>query len=124
LIIADFDKKEVQNNIVVLPPALLGSRMLKRIPNAATAVCSGWMQIRGNRRWRGVDAGFVISDHADWDGLLQTIKETEAEKVYVTHGYQAVLSKYLNEQGIYAKELNTLYGEEELSKSEETIAAE
>ena len=98
--------------------------MLKRIPNAATAICSGWMQIRGNRRWRGADAGFVISDHADWDGLLQTIKETEAEKVYVTHGYQAVLSKYLNEQGIYAKELNTLYGEEELSKSEETIAAE
>ena len=124
LITADFDKKEVQNNIVVLPPALLGSRMLKRIPNAATAICSGWMQIRGNRRWRGADAGFVISDHADWDGLLQTIKETEAEKVYVTHGYQAVLSKYLNEQGIYAKELNTLYGEEELSKSEETIAAE
>ncbi len=123
LIMADFDKKKVQNNIVILPPALLGSRMLKRIPNAATAICSGWMQIRGNRRWRGVDAGFVISDHADWDGLLQTIKETEAEKVYVTHGYQAVLSKYLNEKGIYAKELNTLYGEEELSKSEEAIEA-
>ncbi|MAD96307.1 MAG: DNA ligase-associated DEXH box helicase [Flavobacteriaceae bacterium] len=123
LIMADFDKKKVQNKIVVLPPALLGSRMLKRIPNAATAICSGWMQIRGNRRWRGVDAGFVISDHADWDGLLQTIKETEAEKVYVTHGYQAVLSKYLNEKGIYAKELNTLYGEEELSKSEEAIEA-
>lgn len=114
----DFDRKEIQNKIVILPPALLGSKMLKRIPNAATAICSGWMHIRGNRRWKGVDAGFAVSDHADWDGLLEAVKATEAEKVYVTHGSQAVFSKYLNEIGIEAHELKTEYGEDELAKQD------
>ena len=118
LIKSDFNKKEIQNKIVILPPALLGSKLLKRIPNAATAICSGWMHIRGNRRWKGVDAGFAVSDHADWDGLLEAVKATEAEKVYVTHGSQAVFSKYLNEIGIEAHELKTEYGEDELAKQD------
>ena len=54
-----------------------------------------------------------MSDHADWDGLLQAIKETGAEKVYVTHGYQSVFSRYLNEQGIWSAEVKTEYGDEE-----------
>ena len=119
LLTADFKKIEIQNKIVILPPALLGSKMIKKIPNAATAICSGWMQIRGNRRWKGVDAGFAVSDHADWDGLLSAVKATEAEKVYVTHGSQAVFSKYLNEIGIEAHELKTEFGEDELETSEQ-----
>lgn len=119
LITEDFKKDKVQNNIVILPPALLGSKLLKRIPNAATAICSGWMHIRGNRRWKGVDAGFAVSDHADWDGLLSAIKITEAEKVYVTHGSQAVFSKYLNEIGVEAYELKTEFGEEEIENSDQ-----
>jgi putative mRNA 3-end processing factor len=116
----DFKKADIQNKIIILPPALLGSRMLKKIPNAATAICSGWMHIRGNRRWKGVDAGFSISDHADWDGLLEAVKATGAEKVHVTHGSQAVFSKYLNEIGIEAYELKTEFGEDEFAKDEET----
>ena len=100
--------------------AVQGSRMIKKIPNAATAICSGWMHIRGNRRWKGVDAGFSISDHADWDGLLEAVKATGAEKVHVTHGSQAVFSKYLNEIGIEAYELKTEFGEDEFAKDEET----
>lgn len=119
LLTADFKKTEIQNKIVILPPALLGSKMIKKIPNAATAICSGWMQIRGNRRWKGVDAGFAVSDHADWDGLLSAVKATEAEKVYVTHGSQAVFSKYLNEIGIEAHELKTEFGEDEIETSEQ-----
>ncbi|RCS27829.1 ligase-associated DNA damage response exonuclease [Polaribacter sp. WD7] len=119
LITNDFKKDAIQNKIVILPPALLGSKLLKRIPNAATAICSGWMHIRGNRRWKGVDAGFAVSDHADWDGLLSAVKATEAEKVYVTHGSQAVFSKYLNEIGIEAHELKTEFGEDELAQKEE-----
>ncbi|MFC4268123.1 ligase-associated DNA damage response exonuclease [Polaribacter marinivivus] len=119
LLTADFKKIEIQNKIVILPPALLGSKMIKKIPNAATAICSGWMQIRGNRRWKGVDAGFAVSDHADWDGLLSAVKATEAEKVYVTHGSQAVFSKYLNEIGIEAHELKTEFGEDELETAEQ-----
>lgn len=123
LLTGDFDKATIQNKIVILPPSLLGSRMLKRIPNAATAVCSGWMQIRGNRRWKAVDAGFPVSDHADWDGLLSAVKATEAEKVYVTHGSQAIFSKYLNEIGIPSAEVKTEYGEEQLNDVETTETA-
>jgi len=118
LITSDFKKENVQRKIVILPPALLGSKLIKKIPNAATAICSGWMHIRGNRRWKGVDAGFAVSDHADWEGLLQAVKATEAEKVYVTHGSQAVFSKYLNEIGIEAHELKTEFGDEEIANKE------
>ena len=72
------------------------------------------MQVRGNVRRRNVDAGFALSDHADWNGLLQTIKATGAEKVFVTHGFQAVLTRYLSEQGINAAEVKTAFGEEGL----------
>jgi len=113
LLTYDFKKEDVQNRIVILPPGLLGSKLIKKIPNAATAICSGWMQIRGNRRWQAVDAGFAVSDHADWNGLLSAVKASEAEKVYVTHGSQATFSKYLNEIGILSAEVKTEYGTEE-----------
>jgi putative mRNA 3-end processing factor len=116
----DSDKKDIQNKIFIVPPALLGSNMIKRIPNAATAICSGWMQIRGKRRWQSVDAGFPVSDHADWDGLLTAVKATEAEKVYVTHGSQATFSKYLNDIGIPSEEVLTEYGYNEDESSEES----
>ena len=116
LLTYDFKKEDLQNKIVIMPPGLLGSRLLKKIPNAATAICSGWMQIRGNRRWQAVDAGFAVSDHADWNGLLSAVKATEAEKVYVTHGSQATFSKYLNDIGIPAAEVKTEYGSDEDDK--------
>lgn len=106
-------KSEMQGATVIVPPALLDSNVIKKIPNAALAICSGWMQVRGSRRWRSADAGFAISDHADWDGLLQAVKETEAEKVYVTHGFTDVFSKYLNEIGIEAEAISTRFGGEE-----------
>ena len=117
LLAYDFKKEAVQNKIVIMPPGLLGSKLLKKIPNAATAICSGWMQIRGNRRWQAVDAGFALSDHADWNGLLFAVKASEAEKVYVTHGSQATFSKYLNEIGIPSAEVKTEYGADEDDKN-------
>jgi putative mRNA 3-end processing factor len=106
-------KSETQNQIVILPPALLGTNLIKKLPNASVAICSGWMQVRGSRRWQAADAGFAVSDHADWSGLLSAIKATEAEKVYVTHGSTATFSKYLNEIGIESAEVATQYGKED-----------
>jgi hypothetical protein len=60
-----------------------------------------------------VDAGFILSDHADWDGLIRACKGTEAECVYTTHGFQSVFTRYLNEQGIASKEVKTEYGDDE-----------
>jgi putative mRNA 3-end processing factor len=113
LINMEMNKAEVQNNIVILPPALLGTNLVKKIPNASVAICSGWMQVRGSRRWQAADAGFAMSDHADWNGLLNAIKATGAQKVFVTHGSTATFSKYLNEIGIEAAEVDTQYGKED-----------
>ena len=115
------DKKHLDGKIVLLPPALVDNPSLKKIPNLAYAICSGWMQVRGARRWRSADNGFAISDHADWNGLLTAIKATEAEKVYVTHGQTEIFSRYLNEIGIPAAEVQTQFGEDEESPEQETV---
>ncbi len=105
--------QHVNKGIVIVPPSLVDTAILKKIPNMVYAICSGWMQVRGARRWRSADAGFAVSDHADWDDLLKAVKETNAEKVYVTHGQTAVFAKYLNENGIEAVELHTAFGNED-----------
>lgn len=106
------NKEELQRGVVIVPPALADGKWMKSLVQAATGICSGWMQVRAGRRWQSADAGFALSDHADWPGLLSAVKATEAEKVFVTHGYSAVLSKYLSETGIAAEEVKTQYGDE------------
>lgn len=102
------------DTVLVMPPALLGTQALGKLPNRAEGYCSGWMQVRGARRWRSVDAGFAISDHADWSGLLDTIRATGAEKVYATHGQTAVFARYVKENlGIEAEEVKTVFGNED-----------
>src|SRR5207342_2650683 len=95
------------------PPSADGSPWMKRFYPYSVGVCSGWMQVRGNARRRNVDAGFALSDHADWDGLLSAVKATGAEKVFATHGFQSAFSRYLNETGIEAAEVKTSYGNDE-----------
>ncbi|MDA3613476.1 ligase-associated DNA damage response exonuclease [Polluticaenibacter yanchengensis] len=110
------DLKTIENGILIVPPSLVDTNLLRKVPHRAEAICSGWMQVRGARRWRAADAGFAISDHADWNGLLQVIKGTQAEQVYVTHGQTAVFEKYLNEIGIPTKAVKTVFGEEEIQE--------
>src|SRR5690606_14555238 len=107
------DVKYLNKGIIIVPPSLVDSNVIRKIPNMANAICSGWMQVRGARRWRSADAGFAISDHSYWNGLLQAIKATRAEKVYITHGQTAVFTKYLNENGIAAQEVETAFGLQE-----------
>ena len=75
--------------------------------------CSGWMNVRGAKKRRAADRGFVLSDHADWDGLISAIDATGCESVYLTHGYTASFSRYLREIGFDAHEVHTLYGGDE-----------
>jgi putative mRNA 3-end processing factor len=112
-ITADIKKEALQQGLLIVPPALADGKWIKTLQQAATGICSGWMQVRAGRRWRSADAGFALSDHADWPGLLSAIKETGAEKVFVTHGFTSTFSKYLNEIGIASEEVKTQYGTEE-----------
>jgi putative mRNA 3-end processing factor len=120
----DMPRELFKGQVVIGPSGAEGSPWIRRFGPYSVGVCSGWMQVRGNIRRRNADAGFALSDHADWKGLLAAIRATGAEKVFVTHGFQAVLSRYLNEQGITAAEVKTEYGEDEEGGSEETAVAE
>jgi putative mRNA 3-end processing factor len=90
---------------IALPESQKGGSLIlappdaRRAANSSTAMASGWMRIRGPRRRRSLDRGFVISDHADWPALLRVIQETGAETVWVTHGYRAPLVRWLEERG-------------------------
>lgn len=106
-------KEKLKGAVVIAPPSADGTPWMKKFAPYAVGVCSGWMQVRGNVRRRNADAGFALSDHADWKGLLEAVKATGAEKVFVTHGFQSVFSRYLNEHGISSAEVKTEYGGEE-----------
>jgi len=103
------NKKEFAGGLIVAPPSAQMSTWMKRFGPQSTGSASGWMMVRGARRQRAVDRGFVLSDHADWPELLTAIKATEAEMVYVTHGFSEEVVKYLNEIGIPAKPLKTQF---------------
>ena len=108
------DKALLKRALVVAPPAVLGSAFARRLGEHADAFASGWMQLRGARRRQGVDRGFVLSDHADWPGLQRAIAATGATRVIVTHGYEAVMVRWLQQQGLEAGSFRTEYGDERL----------
>lgn len=108
--------------IVVAPPSAHGSLWMKRFGTVSTAMASGWMRIRGTRRRRSIDRGFVLSDHADWPDLQRAIGETGADCVLVTHGYRAPLVRWLREQGKEARALDTRFeGEGEAETAEDIV---
>jgi putative mRNA 3-end processing factor len=110
--------------LVIAPPSANGTPWLRRFGDHSTAFMSGWMAIRGARRRRAVDRGFVLSDHVDWPSLLTTIGETGAESVWVTHGYTAVVVRYLEEQGLDARALATVWEGEQDEGAEAAEEAE
>lgn len=116
-VMPDMPKEIFRESVVIAPTSAADTPWIKRFTPYAVGVCSGWMQVRGNLRRRNVDAGFAISDHADWTGLLSAIKATGAQKIYATHGFQSALSRYLTENGIEAHEVKTEYGQEEAEES-------
>jgi putative mRNA 3-end processing factor len=102
--------------LLLAPPAVQGSAWARRFHGLggepSDAFASGWMQLRGARRRQGLDRGFVLSDHADWPGLQRAIAATGAERVIVTHGYEAVMVRWLQQQGLQAHSFRTEYGQE------------
>lgn len=89
--------------LIVAPPSAAGSPWIRRFGAASTAFASGWMRIRGARRRRSLDRGFVLSDHVDWPALLDAVAATGAERVQVTHGYREPVVRWLRAQGLQAE---------------------
>ena len=106
------DAADFRRALVLCPPSAAAGPWAKRFGDFSDAFASGWMQLRGARRRGGYDKGFVLSDHADWPGLMGAIAATGAQRVIVTHGSVPVLVRYLTEQGLQAEAFHTEYGDD------------
>lgn len=115
--VSDLAKEDLSKALVLAPSSSQNSSWLNRFYPYSLATASGWMQLRGARRWQALDRGFVLSDHADWPGLQSAVLATKAENVYITHGYSSIFAKWLKEKyKLNAVELQTLFstsGEEQ-----------
>jgi putative mRNA 3-end processing factor len=123
VMVTDIDKQALKRAIVIAPPSASGSPWMKRFGDYSDAFASGWMQLRGARRRRGVDRGFILSDHADWPGLMSAVQATGAERVIVTHGSIAVMVRWLCQQGLDAAGFDTEYGDDEAEETATTVIA-
>ena len=112
--VQDVAAADLKRALVLAPPSAAGSPWLRRFGDADEALASGWMRVRGQRRRRGLDRGFVLSDHADWPGLLAAIEATGAARIIVTHGAAAPLVRWLGQhRGLQAEVFHTEYGDED-----------
>jgi len=110
--------------LILAPPSAKGSPWMRRFGPLSTGFVSGWMRIRGARRRRSLDRGFVLSDHADWPGLMSAIKATGADRVWVTHGYRAPMVEWLKQQGLEALPVETQFaGDQDETGAEMAEAA-
>lgn len=117
------DKALLSRALVLAPPSVAGSSWSKRFGDYSDAFASGWMQLRGARRRRAVDRGFVLSDHADWPGLMWAIKASEAQRIIVTHGQVGSMVRWLQQNGLDAQGFRTEYGSEEDERSSDIAVA-
>ena len=104
--------------LVIAPPSALATPWARRFEPAEEAMASGWMALRGIRRRRGLERGFALSDHADWDGLNAAVAATGATRVLPTHGYTHAFARWLRERGLDAQPLQTEFGREEAEAEE------
>ena len=107
-------RADLLSGVIISTPAIQNSNWLKKFEPIRNGVVSGWMALRGARRRRNADKGFVLSDHADWEGLNEAISLTGAENVFVTHGYTDILSKWLIDKGLNAHPLETNFEGDEV----------
>jgi putative mRNA 3-end processing factor len=115
------DRTQAARALVLAPPSAAGTSWLRRFGDFATAFASGWMQVRATRRSRGVERGFVLSDHVDWPGLASAIAATAAPRVLVTHGDAPIVVRWLRERGYAADALASEFANE--GEPDEPLAA-
>ncbi len=113
-IVPGISREIFPGSLVIAPPSALGSAWMRRLGPSSTAVASGWMALRGVRRRRAADRGFVLSDHVDWQQLNDAVRESGAERVFVTHGYTSVFRRWLETQGYDARIVQTDFEGENL----------
>jgi putative mRNA 3-end processing factor len=110
--VAGATPEDLKGEIILAPPSALTDRWSRRLPDPITAMASGWMRIRARARQRGVELPLIISDHADWDELTDTIRDVGAREIWVTHGRDDALVHWCGQHQLRARALN-LVGRED-----------
>lgn len=121
--VGDRPKADLAGEIVLAPPSALADRWSRRLPDPLTAMASGWMRVRARAKQRGAELPLILSDHADWDELVQTLEDVGAPEVWVTHGNEEALVHYATSRGIRARAL-ALIGRGEEEQEEATTPQE
>jgi len=114
---AETSKQNLRRALVLATASVVNSAWIRKLAPFSIGYASGWMQIRGNKRRRAADVGFALSDHADWNGLNETVRATGAEKIFVTHGFTEQFSQWLNEKGVAADIVKTEYSGESFDEN-------
>lgn len=120
---ADLKIKDHPGALVIATPSAMAGPWIRKFGPVSTAFASGWMALRGVRRRRAADRGFIVSDHADWAGLNTAIKATGATKIFATHGYTSSFHRWLREEGYDAHVVSTEYEGEGFESTSEDDAA-
>tara|TARA_Y100000034_G_scaffold134586_1_gene203414 strand:+ start:901 stop:1890 length:990 start_codon:yes stop_codon:yes gene_type:complete len=102
---AHMDKETFRGEIIMGPPSALKAQWARRFPDPVVCFASGWMHIKQRAKQSGVELPLVISDHADWNELTETIHATGAQTIWVTHGREEALVHYCRSQGLNAEPL-------------------
>ncbi len=108
-----FSTKELQNNLILCPPSALNDKWSQKFINVIKGYASGWMQIRQRIKQKNIELPLIISDHADWDEILLTVKDVQASEVLVTHGREEALVYSLKEKKLKSNALNLIGFEDE-----------
>jgi putative mRNA 3-end processing factor len=117
------DRPKLAGEIVLCPPSAIQDVWSRKFPDPVAAFASGWMRVRARARQRGVELPLIVSDHADWDDLCATIRETQCSELWVTHGEADALAHWASTIGLRAKPLHLVgYGDEEEANSDEAAA--
>ena len=107
------EKKDFAGEIIIGPPSALQDRWGRRFPDPVLSFASGWMSVRARARQRGVELPLVISDHADWDELIQTVQDVNPGELWITHGREEALERWAHLEGYAARALRLVGYEEE-----------
>ena len=109
----DAPKAEMAGHVVMCPPSALNDRWTRRLPDPISAMASGWMRVRQRARQKNVELPIILSDHADWDELTETLLEVAPKEVWVTHGREDALVHWCMTRQIRAKALHLVGMEDE-----------
>jgi Cft2 family RNA processing exonuclease len=88
--------------VIICPPGTLTAMQKLALGKVRSAAITGWAMDASCRFRSGTDAAFPLSDHADYDELLELVRRVQPRKVFTVHGFAREFAADLRHQGVDA----------------------